>query len=99
MLRDGRLDSSSQARGLKERVTRQKAEQEVLLSHLLGLKVGGRGATWQAVYDLVLAFVLWLVPNRVRLTLQNEMDWEAETLLFEGVNGNEFNWKVRIILR
>lgn len=33
--------------------------------------------------------------HRVRITLQNEWEWEAETLLFEGVNGNEFYWQVR----
>lgn len=33
--------------------------------------------------------------HRVRLTLQNEWEWMAETLLFEGVNRNEFLWQVR----
>ncbi|CAM9902169.1 unnamed protein product, partial [Ectocarpus fasciculatus] len=40
--------------------------------------------------------VTWTSPDieRVRITLQNEWEWEAETLLFEGVNGNEFYWQV-----
>ena len=33
--------------------------------------------------------------HRVRITLQNQWEWEAETLLFEGVNENQFLWKVR----
>ncbi|CAM9671087.1 unnamed protein product, partial [Ectocarpus sp. 12 AP-2014] len=40
--------------------------------------------------------VTWTSPDiaRVKITLQNEWEWEAETLLFEGVNGNEFDWQV-----
>ena len=36
-----------------------------------------------------------LSSNRVRITLQNEWEWEVETLLFEGVNRNKFLWQVR----
>lgn len=35
------------------------------------------------------------LPYRVRLTLQNEWEWDVETLLFEGENVNEFFWQVQ----
>ena len=36
-----------------------------------------------------------LQTNRVRITLQNEWEWEVETLVFEGANRNKFLWQVR----
>ena len=33
-------------------------------------------------------------PNRVKITLQNEWQWDVETLLLEGENTNEFTWQV-----
>lgn len=40
--------------------------------------------------------LLPLVIYRVRVILQNEQEWDVETVVYEGANDNGFVWEVSV---